>query len=102
MNVNPHASFIAYRVAHDAVTAVNPSIGSTHHYILAPAPKPEPREAVAYVVKRGDEYLYSPLSGAMTPDLACANRWAPSDRPVDIAAKYGARIVKLVRKRGTP
>ncbi len=78
--------------------------GDTHEYRLV---KPK-RETVAYVVKRGEMYLYdhdgqpsSPLT--WTDSASTADRWHPKDRGIALqwATSFHARRVRLVR-RSTP
>lgn len=84
------------------VTAVqrSPLCCTTVRYIIAPEHRALKREVIAYVVKRGNDYLYE-LPNAWTADLSLAIRYAPWD---ESGARWRARnidsvrVVRLVRK----
>jgi ParB-like chromosome segregation protein Spo0J len=68
-----------------------------HEYRLV---KPK-REALAYVVKSGREYLYALTKDLFTTNRWVAFRWAPDDLDGARAAAKDVkgRVVRLVRKR---
>ena len=73
-------------------------------YVLAPE-HALPREVIAWVVKRGDEYLQSPAGWSTSPlwtqHRSLAARWSDAQKglAVDSAKDNHARVVAIVRKR---